>query len=140
MSIESKLKSQKGAAVFFFVLVMMITGMVLALNAARLGLGDLEISYALEKNDEVRILAEGCLEDVLNFIRQDHDYGLGEGLITLLFSEGECTISVEDLEDNRRRVISTAKIDDNDKTIYLSITLSDSIILDTWEEIDFSAM
>ena len=142
MMIKNKLKSQDGAAVFFFVLVMTITGLTMAMNTAKLSLDDLEISYAREIGEEVRVSAEGCLENTLQLIRQDTNYGVGAGPIQLSLEEENCTIEVIDLGDDKRKITSTVLVYNYnklayEKTIYAVITLYNNIItLDSWSETD----
>ena len=128
-----KINLQRGAATFFFVLVMTIVGLTMAISAARLGLGDLEISYARERSEEARVLAEGCTENALYFIRRNPNYGLASGTIVLSFEEGSCTIEVEDLGSNRRRITSIALVKNYERTIYTLITVFDNVVtLDSW--------
>ena len=128
-----KLKSQKGTAVFFFTLVMTLSGFVMGMNAARLGLNDLEASYAREISEEAFILSEGCIDNVLYFIRLDPSYGVGVGEFELYFEQGSCTILVEDLGSNTRSITSTVLRNGYEKNITALITLDGNVItLDGW--------
>jgi len=114
---------------------MTIVGLTMALNAARFGLSDLEISYAREISDESRVLAEGCVENTLHRIRRDTNYGVGAGAIELSLSKGSCTIEVEDLGADRRSITAAALVNDYERIINILITLSGNIIIvDSWWE------
>ena len=72
--INKKLRSQKGAAMLLLVLVLTIAGLSMALASTELGLDDATMSYTIARNEETLSLAEGCLEDAMEHIRDNFKF------------------------------------------------------------------
>ena len=130
------IKTQKGVAALFAIVIIAAGTLLMAYTASLLGLGELDLGYTFQKGAEAFSVADGCVEESLRRIRLDTSYGIGEGDISLSVSNGSCIINVVDLGGNQRR-ISVAGISSNyNKRIQAEISLIGNIInINSWEEL-----
>lgn len=124
-------KDNRGAAALLTIIIIGIASLIMAISAARLGLGELEMGYDESKGSAVLSLADGCGEEALARLRKNSVYA-GE---TITVGDGSCAITVTGSGVDRT-VASTATIGSYTKKIEMQITLSDSIIsINSWSEV-----
>ncbi len=128
---------QKGVAALFIVVIITAAGLIIALSAALLGLGELDLGYTSQKGGEAFAVADGCVEETLRRIWLDNNYGIGAGAINLSVSNGSCIINVEDFGSNQRRITATGTVSNYNKKIEAEIDFSGNVMnINSWIEKD----
>lgn len=123
-------KDNRGAAALLTIVIIGIASLIMAISAARLGLGELEMGYDEGKGSAVLSLADGCGEEALARLRKNSAY-TGETITT---DDGSCVIIVTGGGADRT-VASVATIGSYTKKIEMQVTLSDSVIsIISWGE------
>jgi hypothetical protein len=131
------LKDKKGAAAILSIVIVTASALIMAISASNLGLGELDLGYTSQRGNEALFLADGCMEETLQRIRLDTNYGVGYGDINLNLGNGSCIINVTQLTANRRRVNIASTVGVYNKKIESDITLSgNNITIDLWSEKD----
>jgi hypothetical protein len=130
-----------GLAAILTVVIVGAASLLLALNAAILGIIELDSGFDARQGMITFYLTDGCVEETLRRIRINPDYGIGNGTINLTASNGTCQISVTDpaSPSNQRSVTITGNIDNYYQTITTDLTLASDptgplIIIGTWQE------
>ncbi len=128
---------QSGVAALFAVVLISAVGLIMALTASVLSLGELDLGWANQKTTEAFSAADGCIEETLRRLRLDPNYGVGLGDINLTLGNGSCIIKVDNLGGDSRRVLSASTVDVYHKKIEVQATVSNSIItVNSWSEKD----
>ncbi len=83
-------KNHKGFTVMIVVIVLSAAALLVALTAAGRGLDETQISLRERLSRATFVAAEGCLEDALLQLNQNHNYAGG----ALALSGVSCTITV----------------------------------------------
>ncbi len=126
-----KQSHQKGAAALIMVVVLGVAALLMAVGAARLGMGEIQGSYTAQKGDEALYLADGCVEDSLERLRTDAGYSGG----TVSMESGTCVVTVV-ANGNLRTVTVTATVDVFNKRIQAIAALSGTTVtLSSWNEV-----
>ena len=116
-------------------LVLAASGLIMASSAAFLGLGELESAYDFENGESSLSIAEGCMEEALESVRENASYGLGLGTIVLAVSDGSCTINIIDRGGGQRTVETEGIFKEYHRRIEAQVTLlENSIVVDSWQE------
>jgi hypothetical protein len=124
------LNSQRGAAVLVVIVLVAASALILARNAAFLGLGELELGYTSQKGGEAFAAADGCMEEAFRRMRLDSGYAGG----SLNVSNGSCTIVVAG--SNPYTIIVAGTTGNYHKKIEAVITLAGNVItVDSWREL-----
>jgi|SRR3989344_2986557 len=84
-------KRKSGIAALFVVVVLGAASLILAMSATFLGLGEIEEAFEATRGGRAFSIADGCLEDTLERIRENPNY---DGSIPPTFADGSCTIIV----------------------------------------------
>ena len=125
--------TERGAAALVTVIIVMVATLSMAVTAAKLGLGELEIGVAAAGGEKAFAVADGCLEETLRRIRLDTDYGVGSGTINLTVPNGSCTIEVS-ASGSSRTIDVTGTHDNYHAKLQSVISLSGNIIAVTsWQ-------
>lgn len=124
--------SQKGAAALITIVIIAAATLLMAFNAALLGMGELDMGYISQKGEEALYIADGCAEESLRRLKLDDSYAGG----TLSFGGGACIIDIVADGDDRTITI-TGTVDDYNKKIEVDLIIIDSqITINSWEEVD----
>lgn len=112
------------------VVVVSAAALLMAIGAARLGLGELEMGYIAQKADETFYLADGCADEALERLRKDANYSGG----VLNLGAGSCIINIA-ANGNDRTITVSAAIGEFNKKLQVSATLNETaVIINTWSE------
>lgn len=126
---------QKGGAILLIVVIIAAATLIMAYSSSILGLGELDLGYTSQKGSEAFSMADGCMEETLRRIRLNTNYGIGTGTINLSVDSGSCTIDIEYLGENQRRITVSGTISDYTKKIETELILNGNIITVTsWVE------
>lgn len=87
---RKNIHKQSGFAALLTIIIVSAATLFIALNAALLGLGELDLGYTAQKGGETFSLAEGCVEEALHRLRLNTGYSGG----SLSQGTGSCTITV----------------------------------------------
>lgn len=105
--------------------------LLMAIGAARLGLGELEMGYIAQKADETLYLADGCAEEALRRLRIDANYSGG----ALNLGAGSCIINIV-ANGNDRAITVTSTVGEYNKKVQVSAALNGTTItVNTWGEV-----
>lgn len=128
-------QSNQGAAALLTIIIIGAATLLMAVTATLLGIGDAEMAYTSQQGSETLALTDGCLEEALQRIRFDTNYGLGQGQIGLTMENGSCIIEVVDLGASRRRIEVRGTHGDYDKKLKAEVLLEGNVIhLEDWQE------
>jgi len=118
------------------VIIIGAAGLLLAYTASFVSINQLETSYIGAGGLEALSVTEGCVEETLNRIRLDNNYGVGAGSINLSLGDGSCIIDVTDLGGGNRRIEATGTVSNFQKKVQVELSVSGSVISVTqWEEL-----
>lgn len=128
-------KRKRGFAVLMIVLVLAAAGLTMASSAAFLGLGSLESAYDFQNGEEALAIADSCMEESLERIRENSLYGIGQGIIVLAVFDGSCTISIIDSGGNQRVVETQGIFKEYHRRITANVAVSgNSVVMNSWQE------
>lgn len=135
MKIMNKLRSQRGMAAIFTVLVIGSASLIIARSAAFLSMGGLDTTFISDKEREVGYLAEGCVEESLRRLQLDSGYVANNFILAQ--ENGLCSISVSNSGGSDRIIEVLGTIDNYHKKIKAELTInSDKIIINKWSPND----
>ena len=136
MSMQKRTSSQSGAAALLTVLIVTAAGILLATNAAFLGLGEVDNAFVSGQAGETLSLADGCVDETMRRMRLDPNYGVGAGTMTLTMTDGSCDIDVVNTGGGARTITVSATHNAYHKNIEARVTIvGTSVTLDAWLEI-----
>lgn len=122
--------NKKGATALLTVLIIGSAALIMAVSAAFLSIGELDLGFTSQKGGETFALADGCMEDVLRHLRIDTSYTGG----TLNLGAKSCIITVAPSGGNKI-VNVQATMENYHKELETNITLSGNIItINSWIE------
>lgn len=125
-------KNEKGMSALLVVVIVGGAALLMALGAARLGLGEMEMGYISQKGGEALYLADGCAEEAMERLRVDASYTGG----VLNLDAGSCIISVA-VNGAERVITVSALIGEFNKKIQIDAALNGEVItIDAWKEIE----
>ncbi len=129
---------KSGIAALFVVVVLGAASLVLALSATFLGLGEIEEAFEATRGGKAFSIADGCLEETLERIRENPNY---DGSSPPTFTDGSCTIIVTPSGLQRAVAVEGAFGDYTKKlqaTVTLTIDGATGVVLymnmDNWSE------
>lgn len=137
------LKSQRGAAMAIYTIIVTSAALIMASVAAEVGLFDIEMTYVDQKAAEALYVAEGCAEEALRRIRIDSNYGIGGGEIELSVLSGSCIIEIVDEGGGERSIVVEGTVYDQgnyafNKVVYIFILIDQNtkeLRMTGWTEI-----
>lgn len=134
-ALRLEIRHEKGISLLIVVIIIGSALLIITASALVIGLGERQIGYIGARGDEAFSLADGCLSESTIRIRRNSSYGLGQGSIPLVFSNGSCSIQITDLGNNQRRIDSTATVAEFIKHIRSTVRIDpENVTLLTWEE------
>ncbi len=124
---------QKGAAALIMVVVLGVAALLMAVGAARLGMGEIQSGYTAQKAAETLYLADGCIEDSLERVRKNPSYGGG----TVTLENGTCTVTVA-TSGNTYTITVLATVDVYNKRVQAVASVNGTVItVNSWNEIQW---
>lgn len=121
----------KGYIAFTTLLIVGAVSLSVALSVSILSIGEGQMSLSTKKGQQVFYLAESCIEDSLEQIKNNNNYNGGSFNIF----DGSCTININKQGNNWIIIVSAIK-DNFEKKIETQITKTGgNIILNSWKEI-----
>lgn len=125
------MRTKKGFAAIFMVLAFLALGTVLSLSMMDLSINAAETDLAAYRGLQSRLLAEGCAEEQMLFMR---DHPESEETLSGL-SGGECQISVE--QQGSLRIMTVTGIRDGyERTLEVRFeSLAEGLRLLSWKEV-----
>jgi hypothetical protein len=128
--------STRGVVALFAVLIISAGTLLLASNTAWLGLGELESAYTMHKGEEARALADGCIENALQRLRYDNNYGVGAGTLSFSFDNGTCTLDIADRGGSMRTIDAVGIVGVYRKKEQATVTASGTTVdITNWREL-----
>lgn len=125
-------KEKKGFAAIVTIVIISAAILLAAYSSSFLGLGELLIGREAQKGEEAFALTDGCVDEAMQRLRRDANYGLGQGEISLSFSNGSCIIRITSLGGDLRQINATGTISAPDanyaKAIIAEVSLSGGIV------------
>jgi len=132
---KKNVRGSRGFVALFLVVLIGAAALILAYNSAFLGLGELDSGFSAGEGQAARIFADGCVEETLERIRQDANYGIGQGDILLSASGGSCIIRIENPGGNIRNILVEGMIGDYTRRIEADVSVAAEVIaIMRWEE------
>lgn len=131
------IKNKKGIAALIVVLIITASALIMAYNASWLGLGEIDLSYSSQKGGEALSLSEACVEEALLRMKNDSNFGLGEGNITLSIGTNSCIINISS-NLNERVILATGIVEQFSKKVEASVNITspnNELSLNYWREI-----
>ena len=126
-------QNNKGMSLLLSVVIIGSAALIIALNIALLGLGELDMGYTGAQGGETFSIADGCVEEGLRRLRINSSTYSGG---TLSLGDGSCIIGVSGTGANRV-IIATSTVGVHNKVVRMDIGLdSESVIsVNSWEEL-----
>mgnify|MGYP007123701188 CR=1 FL=1 len=123
---------QKGVAALLTIIIVGASALIMAFSASILGLGELDMGYISQQGAETLAIADGCMEESLERLRNDASYAGG----SLSLGDGSCIITVSTSGNNSTTTV-TANIDSKYfKKIRTTADINNGIVsIDSWEEL-----
>ena len=133
MTYRTKKKQEKrGIALLLVVVVIGSAALIMALDIALLGLGELDMGYTSQQGGETFSVADGCVEEALRRFRITSTYAGG----SLSLGDGSCTIGVSSAGTNRI-ITATSTIGVHNSVVRMNIDIdANSVItVNSWEKL-----
>lgn len=127
-----------GFSALLTVLIVGVAALIMATSASLLGLGELDLGYTYQKGGEAFSVADGCMEETMRRLRLDAGYAVGAPVV-LSVVNGSCTITVENIGGNQRRLVILGQSGSYYKKLQAEVTITPQgslniITLNSWEE------
>lgn len=115
------------------VIILGALGVTISTSVVLLGLGSSQSSYTYDESNRARMLAEACIEEGLQKIREGNTYtGSGE----LTFTSDRCNYLVEDIASSQKRITASSTVRDVTRRISVDTSaLRPKIIVNSWIEV-----
>ena len=128
-----KRRTSSGYVLLLGVLILGIAGSIVAVTVSLLGTD--MTRQKIMKHEEVSALyvAEGCIEQALERLRQDNNYS-GEN--NVIIGEGTCSVSVTNTGGSTREIIATGYVRDAEHSIEVQVNaLRPTLEVSSWQDI-----
>jgi hypothetical protein len=126
-----KYKNEKGVAALLLVMIISVAALLMAVGAARLGMGELESGDVSQKADETYYIGDSCVAEALERLRVNPNYTGG----TLSLGSGSCILTVV-ASGSVKTITANATVGQYNKKIQISATLGAAgITINSWSEI-----
>lgn len=125
--------NQEGAAVLLTVMVISAAVLIMACGAAMIGLGEVDIGFAVSQGDKALSYADSCVEEAIYQLRINSEYAAAN--YTLPIGTGSCILNISGMGNNR--IINVQGKNGNyNKRIRVDLTLSEnSPKITNWQEV-----
>jgi len=124
-------KYNKGATALIMVVIMGVAALLMAVGAARLGMGEIQSGYTAQKGDEALYVADGCVEDTLERLRKNASYAGG----TLTLDNGTCVVEIVANGSTRTITVSAAVDVYNKKVQAVAMVSGTTVTVQVWNEV-----
>lgn len=115
------------------VIILGALGVAVSTSVVLLGLGSSQSSLTYDESNRSRGLAEACIEEGLQKIREEETY-IGSNELT--FTGGDCAYLIEDIAGSQKRVTASSTVRDITRKISVDTSaLRPKIIVDSWIEV-----
>jgi hypothetical protein len=124
---------KRGYISLMSVIILGSLGAAVSTSVMLLGLGSSRSGYAYDQSNRALLLADACIEEGLQKVREDDEY-VGSGEIT--FSLGECSYTVENITGSQKRVFASGVVGENTRRASVETSsLRPQITIDSWREV-----
>jgi len=131
---ESYSKQQYGFITLISVLVVGAVGAAIALSLLLLGIGNSRTSFAIEQSNQAKALANACVEEALQRIRDSTPF-TGSGNLAL--GQGACIYTVANQGAQNRTITASGTVGTIIRKIKVAISkINPSISVTLWQEAD----
>ncbi|MEK7620706.1 MAG: hypothetical protein AAB413_05750 [Patescibacteria group bacterium] len=125
--------NEQGAVLILSLLVFMVVGLAIVGSLLVIGVSQVETSFSREQSGQTKGLADACVEEALQQIRDSTSFS-GSGGLTL--GEGTCTYTVTNLGGSNREIEATGTVDTVVRKVNVTIdTINPSINITSWQEV-----
>ncbi len=125
--------TQRGFIVLISTLVVGAVGVAITASIILLGLSSSRASFSLSEHTRAYWVANGCVEDALEQIRENTSY---VGTLTENIGEGSCTYTVTDDGGEARTIKSEGVVRDFYSRLVVSVSsINPEIIIASWQEV-----
>lgn len=129
-------KQQPDAAGYVVLLTLLIVGAVsisVTLAVVLLGLDSSRTAFALEQSYQAKALADACLEEALQQVRDSTPY---TGTDSMSLGQGQCSYTVVSTGGTAREITAEGTVGTMKRKVTVSISaINPLIILDSWQEV-----
>lgn len=125
---------ESGYVALIAMLVIGAVASTIAGSLLLLGLGSSRSSFAEERSNHAKALANACSEEALQQIRDNTNYSASNVTITL--GQGSCTYSVIVNAGENRTINSSGTVGSITRKVKVTVTaINPKIIVSPWEEV-----
>ncbi len=129
----NKQQTQKGYTLLLLVLIVASISTTAVLSLSTINVNALKTSRVIEKYNQAKALADGCIELALQEIR---DSETTSGTDTFSLDEGSCEYTISNSGGESRDIIATGTVDEVVRKVEVSIgTINPQITIDSWQEV-----
>lgn len=127
------LRSVKGFALLYMVLIMGAIMLGLLLSFAAIGIGSLRTSQSMSSGAGAGATASGCAEYALNYLRSNKNW---TGTNTISLVGGSCQYAIANTGGNTRQLEIVGTRSNYTKKMRITVTaLTPRIVIGAWQEI-----
>lgn len=128
------MKKESGYITLLSTLFLVVIGGTVASSLILLGLGFSRTSFVLNQSNQVKALANACMEEALQRLRESVYY---TGNQTFVFTYGSCQIQTIIGVGNFNRTVQTTATSGSiqRKTKVVVTTIHPTIIISSWQEV-----
>ena len=125
--------SKQGYITLISVLIVGAVGVAIATSPVLLGLGSSRTSFAVEKSNQAKALANACTEEALQQVKDSTPF-TGSGSLTM--GQGTCTYTVTNQGGQNRTITSTGTVGTIIRKVKVIITkINPKITVSSWQEV-----
>ena len=127
------MKYEQGFVALISVLIVGAVGVAITTSLLLLGLGSSRTSFALEQSSQARALANACVEEALEQIRNNT---LFSGTETLTLGQGNCNYTVIVQTNENRTITATGTVGTIIRKVKVTLdTINPNINITSWQEV-----
>ena len=124
---------RKGFATLINILLVGAVGVTIAISLIFLGLGSSQTSFAMEQSNQSKALANACVEEALQQIRDSTPF-TGSGNLT--FGQGTCSYTVTSQGGQNRTITTSGAVGTITKKVKVIIDkINPTIQVVPWQEV-----
>lgn len=128
------INNEKGYITLLSTLFLVAIGGVVAGSIILLGLGSSKTSLALQQSNQAKALANACMEEALQKLRESIYYS---GNQTIAFTSGSCQIqTITGTGNSNRTIQTTGTLDTIQRKVTVVVTtIHPAISISSWQEV-----
>lgn len=124
---------QSGYIILMSILIVSAVGLVIATTYILLGISVSNSSFSFEQSMHARILADSCVEEALQELRENEDYTGSDGLTQ---GQGSCTYTVTNEGGDLRKIEAVGTVGTVTRRVKVETDGFEPVInISTWEEL-----